>query len=74
MLRSQVAKKQMYKSNKAQGVFGDNKLTNSGAAKVSFKNLRGNKARKVNLSFDMIGFKSRLKNLDHIFRQCGNIL
>lgn len=53
MPSSQVAQKQTYKSNKAQGVFGDNKLTSSGAAKVSFKNLRGNKARKVNLSFDM---------------------
>lgn len=35
-------------SKKAQGVFGDNKLTGFGGATVLFKNLRGNKARKVN--------------------------
>lgn len=36
-----------YKSKKAQDTFGDSELTNSCGAKFSFKNLRGNKARKV---------------------------
>lgn len=43
----QVTKKQKYRSKKAQGIFGDIELTSTDRAEVSFKNLRGNKARKV---------------------------
>lgn len=70
----QVTKKQKYKIKKAQGTFGDNQLTSTDKARVLFKNLRGNKGQKDDLSVDMLRFKRRLKNLDHFFRRYGNIL
>lgn len=42
-----VTKKQKYKSKKAHGTFGDSELTSSAGVKVSFKNIRGSKARKA---------------------------
>lgn len=43
----QLTNKQRYKSKKIQGTFRDSKLTNPAESKVSFENLRGNKAGKV---------------------------